>query len=286
MAAMDLTFYKLRLCDSDIVLIDDLDGDGRDRDWALVARALLHRRRGVGADRLAIVSKPEGELRLRVFRPDGSTGPFADAALCVARFLLDSGRSGTEDIRIRIPGADIRVDILDSASLGLSLGALRGMPDDDVLDAAAAAARATSIEAEGERFQVLPLRAGIPAADLIAVFAEGGAARARARIASSRKGRDGKKTDRENGESAPTVVAVQVASRERLLLSAPSGGAQDCSACAAAALAASAAVGYADREAMVRLGSGAIWVEWAASGSLYVAARPEYVYRGEFYLSE
>jgi len=283
---MDLTFYKLRLCDSDIVLIDDLDGEGRDRDWALVARALLHRRRGVGADRLAIVSKPEGELRLSVFRPDGSTGPFADAALCVARFLLDSGRSGTEDIRMRIPGADIRIDVLDSASLGLSLGALRGMPDDDVLDAAAAAARATSIEADGERFQVLPLRAGIPAADLVAVFAEGGAARARARVASSRRGAGAKKADREGGESAPTVVAVRVASRGRLLLSAHSGGAQDCSACAAAALAASAAVGYADREAMVRLGSGAIWVEWAASGSLYVAARPEYVYRGEFYLSE
>jgi hypothetical protein len=43
-------------------------------------------------------------------------------------------------------------------------------------------------------------------------------------------------------------------------------------------------VGYSDSEAIVRLGSGALWVEWAATGSLYVAARPEYVYRGEFHL--
>jgi len=37
---------------------------------------------------------------------------------------------------------------------------------------------------------------------------------------------------------------------------------------------------------MVRLGSGALWVEWTVSGALYVAARPEYVYRGEYHLSE
>jgi hypothetical protein len=45
-------------------------------------------------------------------------------------------------------------------------------------------------------------------------------------------------------------------------------------------------MGYADREAMIRLGSGALWVEWTSSGSLYAAARPEYVYRGEFHWEE
>jgi diaminopimelate epimerase len=80
-------------------------------------------------------------------------------------------------------------------------------------------------------------------------------------------------------------VTVRVVSRGRLLISAPSGGALDCCASAAAALAASVAVGYTEREAMVKLGSGALWVEWAEAGSLYVATRPEYVYRGEFHLS-
>lgn len=37
---------------------------------------------------------------------------------------------------------------------------------------------------------------------------------------------------------------------------------------------------------MVRLGKEALWVEWTESDSLYVACRPEYVYRGEFYLDE
>lgn len=271
---MDLTFYKLRLCDSDILLVDDFEGDGKGRDWALAARAILHRRRGAGADRLAVVSKPEGALHLRVFRADGGEGPFADAALCAARFLLDSGRSGTEDVVMKCAGADLRVDVLDSAALGLSLGAPRGIPEGEVLGAQEAAARATSVEASGERFQVVPLRTGIPGVDLAAVFAEGGAAMARARIASSR------------AATGPVVVAIRVASRGLLLVSAPSGGSHDRCAVASAALAASAAVGYADREAVVKLGSDALWVEWTDAGSLYVAARPEYVYRGEFHLND
>jgi hypothetical protein len=33
-------------------------------------------------------------------------------------------------------------------------------------------------------------------------------------------------------------------------------------------------------------GAGALWVEWAQSGSLYVAARLEYVYRGESHFND
>jgi diaminopimelate epimerase len=271
---VDLSFYKLRLCDSDIILVDDLEGDGRDRDWQGVARALLHRRRGAGADRLAVVSKPERDLWLRVFLTDGEGGPCADAALCAARYLLDSGRSGVDSVSLRISGGEIRVDVLDAASLGVALGSPLGIPDGSALRPADAASRATSIEASGERFQVLPLRVGIPAADAVAVFADGGAARARARISSSR------------GKEAPAVVAVRVASRGELIVSAPTNGRLDCCAAASVALAAAASTGYADREAMIRLGSGALWVEWAASGSLYAAARPEYVYRGEFHVNE
>jgi diaminopimelate epimerase len=284
---MDLSFYKLRLCDSDIILVDDLAGDGRDRDWEAVAASLLHRRRGAGADRLAVLAKPEGELWLRVFLPDGEGSPCADAALCAARYILDSGRSGTDSVSFRISGgAELRVDVLDSASLGLALGPPRGLPDDRPMNAAEAATRATSIEAAGERFQVLPLRTGIPAGDAAAVFADGGAARARARIVASRRESPRRHGTRDaQRDAAPAVVTVRVASRGELLISAPSGGELDCCAAAAAALAASAAVGYADSEALVRLGSGALWVEWAESGSLYVAARPEYVYRGEFHLA-
>lgn len=274
---MDLSFYKLRLCDSDLILVDDLGGDGKDRDWARAAREMLHRRRGVGADRFAVISKPERELWLRVFRADGEEAPLADAALCAARYILDSGRSGAETVTMRVAllaAGSLSVDVLDSASLGIALGPPLSLPSGDALGAAEAASRASSVEGAGERFQVLPLRAGLPAADAAAVFANGGAARARARIGSSKK------------DLAPAAVAVRVASRGELIVSAPTGASLDSCAASAVALAASAALGYSDREAIVRLGKGATWAEWAESGELYVAGRPEYVYRGEYHLSE
>jgi diaminopimelate epimerase len=229
---------------------------------------------GAGADRLAVVSKPEERIHLRVLNAEGEGSACADAALCAARYLLDSGRSGVDSVSLRISGGEIQVDVLDAASLGIALGPPLGIPDGAALKSADAAARTTSIEASGERYQVLPLRAGIPAADAVAVFADGGVARARARISSSR------------GGESPAVVAVRVASRGELIVSAPTNARIDCCAAAAAALAASASAGYADREAMVKLGSGALWAEWSSSGSLYAAARPEYVYRGEFHWEE
>jgi diaminopimelate epimerase len=276
---MDLSFYKLRLCDSDLILIDDLSGGGKGRDWARAAREMLQRRRGVGADRFAVISKPEGEIWLRVFLANGEEAPLADAALCAARYLLDSGRSSADSVTLRVSGIDpsggfLQVDVLDSASLGIALGPPLGMPGGEVLDAEAAGSRAASVETSGERFQVLPLRAGVPAADAAAVFANGGAARARARIGSSKK------------ELSLSAVAVRVASRGELIVSAPTGGKLDSCAAAAVALAASAALGYSDREAVVRLGKGAMWAEWMEGGSLYAAGRPEYVYRGEYHLNE
>ncbi|HUW41474.1 MAG TPA: hypothetical protein VMV90_10710 [Rectinemataceae bacterium] len=278
---MELKFYKLRLCDSDLILIDDLDSGGRDREWEKVARELLDRRRGVGADRLVVLAQAERDIWLRVFRPEGEGAAAADAALCAARYLLDSGRSGSDRVRMRLSASEGRaldVDVLDAASLGVSLGPPRRVAHPEggeALGLAEAAAQARSIEASGQRFLVLPLAAGIPAADGVAVFTEGGASRVRARIAAPKR------------SEAPKALSVHVVSRGELRVAPGAArGALDACAAAALALAASAAVGYADREAVVRMRGGALWIEWGQSGSLYAAGRPEYVYRGEYHLVE
>lgn len=271
---MELTFYKLRLCGSDLVLVDDIGGEGRDRDWEKVAVSILRRRLGAGADRLAVLARPEKSFWLRVFGPKGEGGPCADAALCAARYLMDSGRTGADSIAMRASGGDIDVDILDSASLGLSLGPPRGLTDGDELDAGGAASRATTIESGGRRFLALPLAAGLPPAGGVAVFADGGASRPRARISSA---------DR---EPTPSAIAVRVISRSDMRVSFPHGGMVDSCAASAIALAAAASVGYADREAMIATKAGALWAEWTPRAGIYVAGRPEYVYRGEYHLAE
>jgi len=282
---MELKFYKLRVCDADLILVDDLEGDGRDRDWETVAAALLHRKRGAGAERLAVLAQAERDIWLRVFGPDGSEGEAGDAALCAARYLLDSGRSGADRVKMRLSGSAhqaLTVDVLDSASLGIALGPPRqiaaGEGSTETLEPAAAlspseAGRlATSIEASGGRYLVLPLCAGIRGTAGVVVFAEGGANPARTRIVAAANA------------PSPDTLSVHVVSRAELRLSRSSHARLDASAAGALALAAAAAVGYADREAVVRTRRDALWLEWTASGSLYAAARPEYVYRGEFHL--
>lgn len=274
MAFMELTFYKLRLCDSDLILVDDIEGDGRDRDWGKAASSLLKRRLGVGADRLAVLARAERSYWLRVFGPEGEGGPCADAALCAARYLMDSGRSGAEAVPMRISASELVVDVLDSSSLGLSLGPPRGVPDGAELDATEAASRATSIESEGRRYLALPLRVGIPGSDAVAVFADGGSSRAKARISSSGR------------EPAPVPVSVRVVSRSELRISFHAGGSVDACTAAAVATTAAASVGYSDRGAMIVLRSGALWTEWVSRGDIYVVGRPEYVFRGEYYLAD
>ncbi len=274
---MDLSFYKLRICDADLILVDDLAGDGADRDWAKAARALLDRRRGAGADRMAVVSRVESATWLRVFGRGGEGGPYADAALCAARFLLDSGRSGSDSVELRVSGGELAVDVLDSASLGLALGPPRRIGSGEPVSRTEAAALETIIEAGGARYQVLPLRAGLPGSDGAAVFAEGAGPRARVRALSGARGGA--------AGTSSVGVAVRVVSGGELAVSARPGPSLDALSAAALALAAASATGRSEAEAMVRLRSGALWVEWTPRGAIYAVGRPEYVYRGDFHLA-
>ncbi len=276
---MDLRFYKLRSCDADLLLIDDLEGGGRDRDWSAAARIMLDRRRGVGADRLAVLARSESRLWLRTFGRDGeaSSSPY-DAALCAARFLLDSGRSDSDLTRLRVPGGEVEVDNLDGTNLGIQLGQPLGLPDGKVLDPEGAAARRAVVEAGGERFEVLPLGIQVPGGRGpagVAVFYEGGSKTARARISTAVRGKE-----------APPAIPVRLVSREELWVDGPLGKGLDSASRAVLALAAATAAGHAERGALVRVRGGGLWVEWIEDRGLYIAARPEYVFRGEFHLDD
>lgn len=276
---MDLRFYKLRSCDSDLLLIDDLEGGGRDRDWSAAARIMLDRRRGVGAERLAVLARSETRLWLRTFDKDGeaSLSPF-DAALCAARFLLDSGMSDSESTRLRLPGGELVVDNLDGTSLGIQLGQPRGLPDGSLLGPEEAGARTAVVEAGGESYEVLALGLQAPGGkgpEGVAIFHGGGSKTARARIGTASRGKE-----------APPAIPIHIVSREELWVDGPVGRGLDSASRAGLALAAATASGHAERGSLVRVRGGSLWVEWVEGSGLYVAARPEYVFRGEFHLDD
>lgn len=288
---MDLSFLKLRLCEADLILVDDLEGNGRDRDWALAARAILDRRRGAGALRLAVIARAEEDLWLRVFDAEGrEDAALFDAAVCSARYLLDSGRAGSERVRLRSGSGELSVDVLDGTSLGMDLGPLLSVPEAEALDMQRAGEKRSIIEAEGERFEVLPLGlrpfqardgAAIEKAVVasgpraVAVLCQGGTKSVRAKIGAA-------------GTTArpPSALPIRIISRRELRTGRFRDPRLDALSIAGLALGAAVFMRLADDEALVRLGDGLLWAEMTASGSLYVAGRPEYAYRGEFHFDE
>ncbi len=296
----------MRVAGSDLLLSGEI-GDGKGRDLAPVARAILHRRRGVGALRLVSLARSATELWLEVYDREGSReAALFDAAICAARWLLDSGRAGGENLRLRTRRGEMQVDILDGSSLGISVGPLLGLPGRGVLDASAALERRVLIEARGERFDALPValaaagglraenisagemrRGEVPEGGAATVaenndgpaaavfFHEGGEAPLRVRLSGTRRG------------GIPAVaVPARCLSEDELRIGTARDASVDAVAMAAMALGAANLLGLASNEAFVRSGDGGLWVRHSAEGRLYVAARPTYVFRGDFHLDD
>ncbi len=283
---MDFGFIKLRVGSADLLLLDGIgDGSGERREE--VARAILHRRRGVGGLRLASVARSEKELWLEVYDRDGSRkAALFDAALCAARWLLDSGRAGSEELRFRTRSGEIRVDVLDGSSLGLSAGPLYGLPDRALLDGQLALQRSLRVESKGERFEALPValsasgeggggEAGREGPEGVVFFHEGGGSPLRVRL-----------SNRGKGKVPAVAIPALCLSEAEIGIGAPRDARVDTVSMAAMALGAAALLGRASDEAFVRSGRDGLWVRRESDGSLYVAARPAYVFRGEFPIEE
>ncbi|HUX36772.1 MAG TPA: hypothetical protein VMV44_02600 [Rectinemataceae bacterium] len=288
---MDLGFIKLRIAGSDLLLLEGI-GDGRGRDRSALARSILHRRRGVGALRLAVISRAEKDLWLEVYDRKGSRdAALFDASLCAARWLLDSGRAESDSLRFRNGLGEILVDVLDGSSLGLSTGPLLGLPDREILDREGAGERRLHIESKGESFDALPVAlraqggpAQFPASgsrveaglqdqgpEGVVFFHEGGQGPLRVRLSGSR-----------NSARPPAAVPTRIISEGSIGIGTPRDAMVDTVSMAAMALGAASLFGRTAEEALVASGDGGLWVRRNSAGGLYVAARPSYVFRGDF----
>lgn len=313
---MEFRFYKLRVCDHDVLLLDadrlEPAGEaeeGRPGGFSgpALAPLLLDRRRGVGAESLALVRKSATGYVLEAWDRRGKPRacPY-DAAACAARYLMDSGAGGRSGLALEWEGRLLSLEALDGAAFGMELGAPRAYPGGEPLDAAALAARRTGIEIAGRRCTVLPLGLGTAGAPVggsggdaaAAVTAKPESSSAAGASAAGAAGAAGPFaavlfSDGAGGKihaaarpKDPEPLPVRMLSREELQVSRSGRGALDASASGALALAAAAGLGMSGGEALVRLRGGGLYAEWLESGTLYVAVRPEYVHRGEIHLED
>ncbi len=104
-----LPFTKLHGAGNDFVVVEP---DGRDRDWAALARRMCDRHFGVGADGLLLaLPSDSADLRMRIFNPDGSEAEMCgNGVRCVARYAVERGLVRSERFRLETAAGVLAVE--------------------------------------------------------------------------------------------------------------------------------------------------------------------------------
>lgn len=122
-----MEFAKYCATGNDFILIRERDAGG---DPAALARRLCTRRRAVGADGLITVADlPSGEVRMRIFNPDGSEAEMCgNGARCAAHFAWANGLAGPS-LTLRTLAGPLEAHV-DGETVRISYGLLAGRPEE------------------------------------------------------------------------------------------------------------------------------------------------------------
>ena len=122
---MDFDFYKLQTAGNDLILANLSEAESLDdEELAGIAHHVCKRDYGIGGNGLiALRNFSKGNIEASFIDPSGTyTRTTTDAALCLSRYIFDSGRAGKEDFILKINGNEHSIGIIDSNNFRLSLG--------------------------------------------------------------------------------------------------------------------------------------------------------------------
>ena len=286
-----MPFTKMQGAGNDFVLLDGITNDLSGIDFPAVSKELLDRRFGIGGDQL-LVLLPAGEksknknkkrFRMRIWNADGGEVQMCGNGIrCLARYIWDRGMAAEEerlDVETQagliVPesggGGLVRVDMGIPGLEGRDMPFRPGgkIVDGKIID--------YPLEAGGALFRLTCVSMGNPHA---AIFVED--------VSRFPVGRYGPliETDpifpeRTNVEfievTGPGEIRMRVWERG-------SGETLACGTGASAAVVASSLKGLTSRSVKVVLPGGALHVEWASDGHVYMSGPAEEVFEGRISL--
>ncbi|MBX3356084.1 MAG: diaminopimelate epimerase [Phycisphaeraceae bacterium] len=108
-----MKFVKMQGLGNDYVYVDA--DEERIDDPASMARCVSDRHFGIGSDGLILISRPSeperADARMRMFNADGSEGEMCGNGIrCVAKFVVDSGRSKAKPLRVETARGVLDID--------------------------------------------------------------------------------------------------------------------------------------------------------------------------------
>ena len=138
-----MNFVKMQATGNDFILIDAREIE---RDWCELAKAMCHRRFGVGADGLILLLPSQiADLRMRMFNPDGSEAEVCGNGLrCLAKYAVESGLIDRHELEIETV-AGIRAAAMKGEKVCIGMGVPKFAPAD------------IPVALERERLDIMPI---------------------------------------------------------------------------------------------------------------------------------
>jgi diaminopimelate epimerase len=279
---MEIEFLKLQCCGGDYLLLDGFKNPAlAELDLGELAAQITSRRFGVGAAGLVLLSAGQRlRLRLSCFDPLGSEMAIDPLAVrCAARYAYDSGLLGEESAAMESGDGSVGVEILDAHNITVpsgppgywdATGSLRERPGEIFTRTLRLAEREhnyTPVAVRGVQAVFFPAAAPLeldsfgPAVEAAGLFAAG------TQLVFART------ISREESS-----VRVWQVGRGELLAS-------EGAACAAAV--AAVLNGFGERQALVHLEGGNLFMDWSEADNLVYASGPaDYVFLGTYYYEE
>ncbi len=278
---MNLPFYKLSVGSNDFLLINFMGEAIPDEKLLPVLTARICRRhKGVGGNGAAyLLDHPEAGAKIRYFTAKGrELKRFYDPLMGAARYLFDSGFSGTKAITVEVPTGIRTIEAIDSANFRISLGTpldTEGTPLQE------------EISSEGGIFFTLE-NSSYPLTPVQlhtlwgTVFFENDPRKGTGHIAKAMSGSS-------ISGSSFTPLFVQVYSDDDILV-APQwkkNGHKELSIAAGAAAVSTAVRGFGGSSLMTRIGKQEFFIEWkTATQEILCTGGGEYVFTGDFFFDE
>lgn len=279
---MEIQFIKLQSCGQDYIVVDTFKNTiVKTEQLPDMAAQITSRHYGVGAFGLVLVLQgTAGRLRMLTYGPQGSEAPADPLAVrCLARYAFDAGLAGSESFSVETRDGGKQVEVLDAHNITICSGPPCYWERGEPIRERSGETFNRTLQLGERELNYTPVRME----DRFAVFFPSGT-----NLELHEFGRAV-----ESSRLLPKhahIVFVRMISREELSLRiwdtgkgellASEGGA--CSAVVASVLS-----GFSDRQVLVHLEGGNLFIDWSGEDNrLLVSGPAEYVFMGTYYYEE
>ncbi|MDC7228392.1 MAG: hypothetical protein PQJ61_16645 [Spirochaetales bacterium] len=274
---MDFDFYKLQSAGNDLILTNYAGKDfPPDTDLSAIGRYVCRRDYGIGGNGLIAVKmlSPDSIVASFIDPSGGFPSTTSDAALCLSRYVFDSGVAGKNDFILSINGNDHKIGIIDSNNFRLSLG----IPQND---------QGTELIERPNLDYIRTIQAGSKdyPVSVIHIQKTGVVVFTEVCDISNLKNKADEILKTAEIDSSQRLIFATVNSREELEVHIRNSRGDDFSSSCAIAAAASVVNGFLDRNASIIHKSGEYYFQWLQpSNEIFITGSSDYVYSGSMFI--